>query len=83
MQRSVDLDEDLLANSERSLETLVYMGMTVGIARGQTYEDMEHIQRPTITDSIVGQETPVGRGGIQATDSINVRYGHLGLEDNA
>lgn len=79
MQKSIALDEDLLANSERSLETLVYMGTTVGIARGHTYEDMEHVNRPSITDSVAGQDSPVARRGIQATDSINVRGSHLGV----
>ena len=82
MQRSIDLDEDLLANSERSIETLVNVGMTIGIARGHAYEDM-HVQRPTVSDSIAVQDNPVARSGITATDSINVRFGHLGVEDEA
>lgn len=79
MQKSISLDEDLLANSERSLETLVYMGNTVGIARGLTYEN---IDRPTVTDSVAALDSPVAKKGIQATDSINVRFSHLGLPDD-
>ncbi|KAH0452760.1 hypothetical protein IEQ34_017084 [Dendrobium chrysotoxum] len=32
---SIDLDEDLIANSERSLETLVSVGMKLGVAKGK------------------------------------------------
>jgi phosphatidylserine decarboxylase len=78
-KKGISLDEDLLANSERSLETLVYMGNTVGIARGLTYEN---IDRPTVTDSVAALDSPVAQKGIQATDSINVRFSHLGLPDD-
>jgi len=81
VQKAIALDEDLLANSERCLETLVYMGTTVGIARGHTYEAMEHVSRPSITDSVAGQDNIVSRKGIQATDSINVRFSHLGVPE--
>jgi phosphatidylserine decarboxylase len=78
----IDLDEDLLANSRRSLETLVFMGMTIGVASGHTYEAMEHRKRPTITDSVAGQDNEDAKG-FQITDSINVRLGHLGFEDES
>ncbi len=77
------MDKDLLANSERSLETLVYMGMTVGVAQGNSYEAVQHMQRPTITDSVAALDHEVAQQGIQVTDSINVCNGHLGLETNA
>ncbi|PKU66688.1 phosphatidylserine decarboxylase proenzyme 2 [Dendrobium catenatum] len=32
---SIDLDEDLIGNSERSLETLVSVGMKLGVAKGK------------------------------------------------
>lgn len=57
------------------------MGMSIGIARGHLYEDMEHVSRPTITDSVAGQDNAVARRGIQATDSINVRFSHLGVPE--
>jgi phosphatidylserine decarboxylase len=83
LQRSIELDKDLLANSERSLETLVYMGMTVGVAQGNSYEAVQHIKRPTITDSVAALDHEVAQQGIQVTDSINVCDGHLGLETRA
>ncbi|KAH8954875.1 hypothetical protein BDL97_08G104400 [Sphagnum fallax] len=82
-QSSIELDKDLLANSERSLETLVYMGMTVGVAQGSSYEAVQHIKRPAITDSVAALDHEVAQQGIQVTDSINVCNGHLGLETNA
>lgn len=33
-QDTISLDEDLIANSERSLETLVQLGQTLGVAKG-------------------------------------------------
>lgn len=32
MQGAIEIDEDLLSNSARSLETLVYVGMTLGVS---------------------------------------------------
>jgi phosphatidylserine decarboxylase len=83
LQSSIELDKDLLANSQRSLETLVYMGMTVGVAQGDSYEAVQHIKRPAITDSVAALDHEVAQQGIQVTDSINVCNGHLGLETNA
>jgi phosphatidylserine decarboxylase len=83
LQSSIALDKDLLANSERSLETLVYLGMTVGVAQGSSYEAVQHIKRPAITDSVAALDHEVAQQGIQVTDSINVCNGHLGLETNA
>jgi len=82
VQKAISLDEDLLANSERSLETLVFMGTTIGVTRGHTYEAMEHVSRPTITDSVAGQDSIVGMKGIVATDSINVRFNRLGVPED-
>lgn len=33
IQDAIELDADLLANSERSLETLVEVGMTLGVSK--------------------------------------------------
>lgn len=35
LQDSIELDKDLIANSERSLETLVSVGMTLGVAKSK------------------------------------------------
>ncbi|XP_077249813.1 phosphatidylserine decarboxylase proenzyme 2-like [Tasmannia lanceolata] len=42
---AIDIDEDLLANSERSLETLVSVGMTLGVSkRNQTETLSSHLK---------------------------------------
>lgn len=69
-----------MVNSERSLETLVSVGMTIGVARGYSYDSVHNFRRPTITDSVAALDNEVARAGITASDSINVREGHLGLE---
>lgn len=41
---SIELDEDLIANSERSLETLVSVGMTLGVAKSkQSSQELPNI----------------------------------------
>lgn len=60
----------------------MFMGMTIGVVSGHTYEAMEHRKRPTITDSVAGQDNEDAKG-FQITDSINVRLGHLGFEDES
>ncbi|GAQ86455.1 phosphatidylserine decarboxylase [Klebsormidium nitens] len=49
---AISLDEDLIANSERSLETLVQLGQTLGVAKGVPVMT----RRPSIYDSVVGVE---------------------------
>ncbi|KAG6552239.1 hypothetical protein Mapa_006088 [Marchantia paleacea] len=77
---AIELDEDLLANSERSLETLVTVGESLGVARMYSAEVNEQVHRPSIQDSVVGLDNDVARKGIRASASFNVRGGHLGLE---
>jgi len=78
---SIELDEDLIINSTRVLETLVSMGMSIGVAQGHTYEDMEHVQRPTITDSVAAQDNELARKGLnETTDSITGQAYNLKLE---
>ena len=80
-QGSIELDEDLIINSTRVLETLVSMGMSIGVAQGHTYEDMEHVQRPTITDSVAAQDNELARKGLnETTDSITGQAYNLKLE---
>ncbi|ERN19873.1 hypothetical protein AMTRI_Chr11g100430 [Amborella trichopoda] len=50
---AIEIDTDLLANSERSLETLVSVGMTLGVSKRRSND----IRRPTLEDSIVGNPT--------------------------
>lgn len=77
---AIELDEDLLANSERSLETLVTVGESLGVARMYSAEVNDQVHRPSIQDSVVGLDNDVARKGVLASASFNVRGGHLGLE---
>lgn len=70
---AIDFDEDLVANSERSLETLVYMGMSLGVSPGISVEDMATTPRPTIRNSVVALDNEIARKGIKASDSFNAR----------
>ncbi|KAG1369972.1 phosphatidylserine decarboxylase proenzyme 2 [Cocos nucifera] len=46
---AIQIDEDLLANSERSLETLVSVGMTLGVSRRkQATEEMPRLENCTL-----------------------------------
>lgn len=54
------------------------MGMSIGVAQGHTYEDMEHVQRPTITDSVAGQDSEIN-GLKQAAECITGQAYHLKL----
>lgn len=82
LQKSIELDEDLLANSEKSLETLVYMGDSLGVAKKHSKEVNQDVDRPSVQDSVVGLDNEVAKKGIQYSNSFNVRDGHLGLEDD-
>lgn len=78
VQKAIEFDEDLLANSERSLETLVSLGMTLGVSKALSYD--AELERPTQKDSVVGLNNDISKSGITASTSMNVRAGHLGLE---
>lgn len=78
---AIDFDEDLVANSERSLETLVYMGTSLGISTAMSVEDMATTPRPTIRNSVVGLDNEIGRKGIRASNSFNARGTDLGDVD--
>eukprot|EP00252_Welwitschia_mirabilis_P025849 TRINITY_DN8234_c0_g1_i1.p1 TRINITY_DN8234_c0_g1~~TRINITY_DN8234_c0_g1_i1.p1 ORF type:complete len:739 (-),score=145.88 TRINITY_DN8234_c0_g1_i1:134-2350(-) len=78
---AIELDEDLLANSERSLETLVSVGMTLGISKHVKLlnQDFGKYARPTRHDSIAGLDNEIAKKGVIVTDSANVIQGHLGF----
>ncbi|XP_024521202.1 phosphatidylserine decarboxylase proenzyme 2 [Selaginella moellendorffii] len=80
---AIDIDKDLLANSERSLETLVSVGMTLGVSRKLVGDQAFEKSRPTIRDSVVALDNEVSKKGIQASMSFNVRQGQLGLINEA
>ena len=51
MQDSIQLDEDLLANSSRSLETLVRVGTKLGLStRNVSQTDFPDVSRCAIDD---------------------------------
>ncbi|KAJ7556151.1 hypothetical protein O6H91_05G071300 [Diphasiastrum complanatum] len=77
-KHTIDLDDDLVANSERSLETLVSVGMTLGTARHIQANDLYLARRPTIKDSVVGLDNQIAIEGISVTDSVNVPEGGFG-----
>lgn len=78
---AIDFDEDLVANSERSLETLVFMGMSLGISTKMSGEDMATTARPSIRNSVVALGNEIATKGIKASDSFNARGTHLGDSD--
>ncbi|KAL3676101.1 hypothetical protein R1sor_026049 [Riccia sorocarpa] len=79
---AIELDEDLVANSERSLETLVMVGESLGVARKYSDEVNEHMSRPSVRDSVVGLDSDVAKKGVQDTSSFIVNGGHLGLGES-
>lgn len=51
MQGAIQIDEDLLVNSARSLETLVSVGMKLGIAtRKQSGIDLPNLENCVLED---------------------------------
>ncbi|XP_020258958.1 phosphatidylserine decarboxylase proenzyme 2-like [Asparagus officinalis] len=44
---AIQIDEDLISNSERSLETLVYVGMRLGVVskRAQAVKDISRLEQ--------------------------------------
>lgn len=78
---AINLDEDLVANSERSLETLVYMGMSLGVSTAMSEADVATTPRPTIRNSVVALDNEIARKGILSSSSFNARG--TGLEDLA
>eukprot|EP00897_Mesotaenium_endlicherianum_P003965 jgi/Mesen1/3597/ME000020S03131 len=68
-QGTIHFDDDLAANSVRSLETLVKVGDTLGVARGAK----DTPRGPSEAESIVGVDTNIAKHGISASDSINAR----------
>eukprot|EP00249_Psilotum_nudum_P020373 c27674_g1_i1 orf=474-2495(-) len=78
---AIELDEDLIANSERSLETLVSVGMSLGVSRGLSQEELATTPRPTIQNSVVALDNEVARTGIQSSQSCNVQSTNLGCID--
>ncbi|KAL2608260.1 hypothetical protein R1flu_026833 [Riccia fluitans] len=77
---AIELDEDLVANSEKSLETLVMVGESLGVARKYSDEINEKMSRPSVQDSVVGLDNEVAKQGVGVTSSFIVNGGHLGLE---
>ncbi|KAH9315405.1 hypothetical protein KI387_024032, partial [Taxus chinensis] len=69
---AIDLDEDLLLNSEKSLETLVSVGMSLGISKTMSKEQAANTRRPGRRDSVVGLDNEVAEREIRATTSANV-----------
>ncbi|CAM6085605.1 unnamed protein product [Calypogeia fissa] len=78
-ENSIELDEDLVANSGKSLETLVCVGDSLGVAKN-SQEVNTDVDRPSVQDSVLGFDNVVTKKGIQYSNSFNVRDGHLGLE---
>lgn len=50
MQNAIEIDEDLLANSARSLETLVYVGMKLGVSKKQANVGLPNLQNCVLQD---------------------------------
>eukprot|EP00250_Pteridium_aquilinum_P033218 c5332_g1_i2 orf=210-2240(+) len=75
---AIDFDEDLVANSERSLETLVYMGTSLGIATSMSATDKATTPRPSIRNSVVALNNEIAKKGIGAANSFNARGASLG-----
>lgn len=50
MQDVIEIDEDLIANSERSLETLVCLGMKLGVSKLKQSER----RLPNLGDCVLG-----------------------------
>mgnify|MGYP006982111430 FL=1 len=81
MKGAIDFDEDLVANSEKSLETLVYMGMSLGFSTRMPEEDVATTPRPSVKNSVLGLDNEVAKKGIMASTSFNARCAHLGELD--
>ncbi|MCO5590555.1 hypothetical protein L7F22_044526 [Adiantum nelumboides] len=75
---AIDFDEDLIANSERSLETLVFMGMSLGVSTAISVQDMATTPRPTIRQSVVALDNEIAKKGVRASNSFNARDFTLG-----
>jgi hypothetical protein len=82
LQNSIELDEDLLVNSEKSLETLVCMGDSLGVATAYSQEVNKEVNRPSVKDSVVGQDNEVAKTAIQHAKTFKARDGQLGPEDD-
>lgn len=78
---AIELDEDLLANSERALETLVSVGMTLGISKHLSKEQATNTRRPNRQDSVIGLDNEIFRNGGGAIESANVIRGHIGVRE--
>lgn len=50
MQDAIEIDEDLLANSARSLETLVTVGMKLGVSKKQANIGLPNIEKCVLQD---------------------------------
>ncbi|KAH7296278.1 hypothetical protein KP509_26G017000 [Ceratopteris richardii] len=70
---AIDFDEDLIANSERSLETLVFMGMSLGVSNQISVEEMASTPRPTVRNSVMALDNDIARIGVRASSSFNAR----------
>lgn len=78
---AIELDEDLLANSERALETLVSVGMTLGVSKHLSKEQATNTRRPNRQDSVIGLDNGISEKGAGAIESANVIRGHIGVLD--
>lgn len=50
MQDAIEIDEDLLANSARSLETLVTVGMKLGVSKKLANIGLPNIEKCVLQD---------------------------------
>ncbi|GLJ07605.1 hypothetical protein SUGI_0070660 [Cryptomeria japonica] len=78
---AIDLDEDLVLNSERSLETLVSVGMSLGVSKKMSEEQVANTVRPRRNDSIAILDNEVAERGIRATTSGKVINYQIGLPE--
>ncbi|GLJ31936.1 hypothetical protein SUGI_0642840 [Cryptomeria japonica] len=80
---AIDLDEALVLNSERSLETLVSVGMSLGVSKKMSEEQVANTTRPRHNDSIAILDNEVAERRIRATTSGKVINYQIGLSEES
>lgn len=76
---AIELDEDLLANSERALETLVSVGMTLGVSKHLPKEQATNTRRPNRQDSVIGLGNEIFENSDGASECANVIKRHIAV----